>query len=73
MPDLRTRLSALMIEFSFTHSQKTLLEMTNLIQRMNSQGDFRIFREFFLSSQLEARVEDGARNWTSLNPSQRTE
>ena len=55
MPDLKTRLAALLIEFRHTRSRKSLDEITDLIQRLENPGDFQITRDFFLSDQSEHR------------------
>ena len=58
MPDLKTHLSALMIEFRYTRSRKVIHEMADLIVRLENAGDFQIAQEF-LSGQPERYVLKG--------------
>ena len=38
MPDLKTRLSALMIEFRYTRSQRVLNEVKNVLRNLEDLG-----------------------------------
>ncbi len=49
MNDLKTKLSALMIEYRFTHSRKALHEVSRLAQKIESPKDLNTFRSFFLN------------------------
>lgn len=49
MPDLKTRLSALLIQYRYTRSQKVLNEMVWLLEHLEDQKDFKIFKDFFIN------------------------
>ena len=51
-PDLKTRLSAMMIEFSHTRSQKTLWEMNSLLLSLEDPGQIFIAEKFVLMVQF---------------------
>ena len=55
MFNLKIQLSALMIEFRHTRSQKTLREMANLMAMLENPNDVQIAREFILSNRFECR------------------
>ena len=47
MEDLKTRLSALLLEYQYTRSQRTLREIVNMIERMDIRKDAKAFVEVF--------------------------
>ena len=49
MTDLKTRLSALLIQYRYTRSRNVLNEMVGIVERMDDQGDHRVFEDFFLN------------------------
>ena len=50
MKDIKTRLSALLIEYKYTQSRKALQEVTNLLAGIESEQDYNSFKSFFTDS-----------------------
>ena len=50
MPDIKTRLSTLLIQYRYTQSKRVLQQMVSLVEQMDNARDGKSFEDFFLSS-----------------------
>ena len=46
MPDIKTRLSTLLIQYRYTRSKKVLEQMVTLVEKMDLERDSKSFQDF---------------------------
>ena len=50
MPDIKTRLSSLLIQYRYTRSKRVLQQMVTLVEEMDTERDGKSFEDFIMSS-----------------------